>query len=116
MIIPRKRQWIKISFVSILIIVLPIFCTFFIQDTKPVFGNDVYTITFDVDPDFAGAIWFDGTMYFDGQTVDKSSGTYSIIGGPSATYNFVRWETSEAYRWETLTRHLQLLRFQVLAL
>lgn len=94
MILTRKHRRFKIPLAAISIVAFLLVCSLFIQDMKVVLGNDVYTVTFDVDPDPTGGIQFDGTMYLDGNTVAKSSGTYSITGIAAAPNHFLRWETS----------------------
>jgi hypothetical protein len=53
-----------------------------------------YTITFDTLPAATGSITFADTSYGDGNTVDKTAGTYTIAAAPGSGYYFDRWETT----------------------
>jgi hypothetical protein len=53
-----------------------------------------YTINFDTDPEATGTITFDGVSYSDGNTVDKTAGTYAIAANPGGGYNFDHWATT----------------------
>ena len=60
-----------------------------VQTTAP-----QYTITFDTDPGAIGTITFDTLSYGDGNTVDKTAGTYAIAANPGSGYYFDSWETT----------------------
>jgi hypothetical protein len=53
-----------------------------------------YTITFDTDPEATGSITFDSVSYSDGNTVDKTAGTYAIVANPGSGYYFDSWVTT----------------------
>ena len=53
-----------------------------------------YAITFDTVPGATGNIAFAGLSYSDGDTVDKTAGTYAIAVAPGSGYYFDRWETT----------------------
>jgi hypothetical protein len=53
-----------------------------------------YTVTFDTDPEATGTITFDGVIYSDGNTVDKTAGTYYIAANPGSGYYFDSWEAT----------------------
>jgi len=53
-----------------------------------------YTITFDTVPAATGTITFAGVSYNDGNTVNKSAGTYNIAAVPGGGYNFDHWATT----------------------
>ena len=53
-----------------------------------------YTVTFDTDPVATGTITFASVGYFDGNTVDKTAGTYAIMANPGSGYYFDEWQTT----------------------
>jgi len=53
-----------------------------------------YTVTFDTDPEATGTISFAAVTYNDGNTVDKTAGTYAIMANPAGGYYFDHWVTT----------------------
>jgi hypothetical protein len=62
-----------------------------VQTTAP---PEEYAITFDTVPAATGSITFAGISYSDGNTTDKTAGTYAIAAAPGSGYYFDRWETT----------------------
>jgi hypothetical protein len=62
-----------------------------VQTTTP---PTEYTVTFDTDPAATGTITFDSVSYSDGNTVDKTAGTYAIVASPGSGYYFDSWVTT----------------------
>jgi hypothetical protein len=62
-----------------------------VQTTAP---PEEYAITFDTVPAAIGSITFAGISYSDGNTADKSAGTYAITAAPGSGYYFDKWETT----------------------
>jgi hypothetical protein len=53
-----------------------------------------YTVTFDTVPAATGTITFAAVTYNDGNSVDKTAGTYAIMANPAGGYYFDHWVTT----------------------